>query len=202
MKAIISTIVFCTITLFFTLPKSLSIQHYEASHDMKLLLDYLDRTEKDILTTLDTMHKDIRGFAPKEKAWSAQQILDHVVTADLGVFSQIKAALDKNPDNIEDLSANDAWLIGKVNDRGTKVLSPLPPPSTGKAWDQLINDFKNERKIIKAFLKSGDLELRYHYGSSPYGKADCYQMFLVLSAHSMRHHHQLLDNIKAYYEQH
>ena len=203
MKTIITVGVFCIASLLLCLPKpSVLNERLIENPRKKFLIDFLEKTEQDFMITLDTMHSDIINFKAHEDSWSGQEILNHVVTAEKIVFGQIKEAMTNDIEEFVDLSGNDAWLIGKVNDRGIKVKSPLPEPHSSKSLTEVKNEFKTNRKNIANYINSNFENLRIRYGQSPYGQADCYQLFLVIAAHSMRHHHQLLDNIKAYHEQH
>ena len=200
MKTITQFLIIMAFGFFSTSEYSNNDNHYLKNNDMKLLLNYLDRTEREFLMTLDTMNIEIRNFKPNDNAWSVKEIVAHVVTANQGILSQVKIAMENNSQTVEDLSKNDAWLISKVSDRGVKVTTPLPAPDDSIAWETLTKSYKDNKQEITNFLANPNLELRKHYGRSPYGKADCYQMFLVLAAHNMRHHHQILDNINSYYE--
>lgn len=180
---------------------SFLISELEQGDDpMALLLNYLQRTEEDLLTTMDTMNVKIHDYAPVTGAWNAKQIMEHIIMAEQSLFTRIKQAMEETPGEGEDLSANDAWLIGKVNDRGVKVKTPLPAPETDKSWEELKKEFIASRLQISQFLEQPNLQLRSHYGKSIYGKSDCYQLFLIIAAHGMRHHHQLLENINHFYE--
>lgn len=181
--------------------KTTALQNSEMAHPISLefLTDYLDRTEKDILATVDSLSSEVVNYHPGEHAWTVQQILAHIILAEQAVFAQIKKAIDSQPEQIESLRHHDAWLIGKVNNRGVKVTTPLPLPESVDPLSALRKEFIESRSIIRDYLRQEHLPLRSRYGRSLYGKADCYQLFLIIAAHSMRHHHQMLDNIQSYH---
>lgn len=82
-----------------------------------------------------------------------------------------------------------------------KVKTLLPPPveTKTKSLTELRKEFVASRADIRSFLKQPDLPFHSHYGRSPYGRTDCYQLFLVIAGHGMRHRHQILENIDFFY---
>ena len=119
--------------------------------------------------------------------------MHHILTAEQGLFQNIKALLEQAPKDGSHLKKNDAWLIGKINDRGRKVKTPLDNHPEVMPREQAIAAFKNSREQIIEFLQNEQLPLRNHIGKSPYGPADTYQLFLVIAAHGLRHHAQILE---------
>lgn len=78
-----------------------------------------------------------------------------------------------------------------------KIVCYLYPEALSK--NEALNQFILSRKAIQKFIDL-DLPLRSHFGKSSYGPADTYQLMLVIAGHSMRHHHQMLEVLKAYKE--
>ena len=164
-----------------------------SSAEREFLLNFLDITETDLTSTISTMTDEQWNFKPTPEAWSPAQVMAHVNSAETIVFADIKSVMEKAEEEANKEKNEDAWLIGKVTDRGIKVKTPLEndPESTTK--EITLKQFKDTRASIKEYLTDKKLALRSHYGKSPYGPADAYQMFLVIAAHSQRHHAQMQE---------
>ncbi|NRB46440.1 MAG: DinB family protein [Saprospiraceae bacterium] len=180
--------------LTFTLSQ-LSAQSGKISReDRSFLVDFLTVTQQDLLQTISDLSETEWLTKPSDGGWSPAECMEHIVEAEKAVFKQVKKALD-GPSGTDDLSARDGWLMCKVVDRGTKVKTPLPPSSAAPSKVKLVEAFKASRKEIFRFLADKKLPLRTHYGKSPYGKADAYQLLLVIAGHSMRHTNQILETV-------
>lgn len=157
--------------------------------------NYLETTRDGIIQTLDSITDETFIYKPMDGGWSVKECMEHVLLAEKGIFSEFKDVLDQSPGEISTRYL-DAWLISKVSDRGTKVVTPLPMVDSHKSRAQLMDQLRNSRNEILAFISAFDqIEFRNHFGKSPYGPADAYQLLLVAAAHSMRHHHQMLEVI-------
>ena len=164
--------------------------------ERSLLLNFLQASEEDLLSVIQPLSENQWTQTPDSESWSPAQCMSHILQAEQGLFKSIQMLLD-SPSNYEkDLSPNDAWLIGKIADRGVKVKTPLPEQPAIMTKDEALLAFKNSRQKIRDFLKNESLPLRGHIGKSPYGPADSYQLFLVIAAHSLRHKAQI-DEILA-----
>ncbi|MBX2874569.1 MAG: DinB family protein [Saprospiraceae bacterium] len=165
-----------------------------SKEERSFLLDYLEVTQQDLLKTLNDLNETEWLSTPANDGWSPAECMEHIVQAEKAVFMQVKKALNE-PAGTDDLSARDGWLMCKITDRGNKVNTPLPPSGKELSKTKLIEAFNASRTEIFAFLEDKKLPLRTHYGKSPYGKADAYQLLLVIAGHSMRHTNQILETI-------
>lgn len=165
-----------------------------SKEDRSFLVDYLEVTQQDLLHTLNDLSEAEWLAKPADGGWSPAECMEHIVQAEKAVFMQVKKAL-REPGGSDDLSARDGWLMCKITDRGNKVNTPLPPSGKEQSKTKLIAAFNASRKEIFSFLGDKKLPLRSHYGKSPYGKADAYQLLLVIAGHSMRHTNQILETV-------
>ncbi len=188
--------------MFLSLAFTLSILQLNAQsgkiskEDRSFLVNYLEVTQQDLLQTLNDLSEAEWSAKAADGGWSPAECMEHIVEAEHAVFMQVKKALN-GPAGSDDLSARDGWLMCKITDRGNKVNTPLPPSGKIQTKAKLITAFNTSRKEILSFLEDKKLPLRTHYGKSPYGKADAYQLLLVIAGHSMRHTHQILETISA-----
>ena len=164
-----------------------------STDEQKFLFDYLELTESNLLETVSMVDEESWLYKPKSGGWSLAECMDHIILAEAAVFEQLKEALQSEANAGLNTRNQDGWLISKISDRGVKVVTPLPPQGLFKSKDEMINAFARSRQQIRDFLADGQLPLRSHFGNSPYGPADAYQLALVIAAHSLRHHAQILE---------
>lgn len=158
------------------------------------LVNYMKVTQADLIKTVQDL-SDVEWHAqPADGGWSPAMCLEHIVQAEKAVLAQVKKAL-AGPAGEEDLSLRDGWLLSKITDRGNKVKTPLPLSGKVSSKTKLLAEFEASRAAIYAFLADKKLPLRNHYGKSPYGRADAYQLLLVLAGHGMRHTNQILETV-------
>ncbi len=175
------------------LPHGLQAQSGKISPEEKeFLVNFLKVTQDDLLTTISKVDAQQWTERPEDGGWSVADCMEHVIMAEQAVFGQVKEALASTADNEQNTKHLDAWLIGKITDRGVKVQTPLPPQENGKSKQEMIDELKASRENIIAFVEE-DHEMRNHFGRSPYGPADAYQLLLVIAAHSMRHTAQVTE---------
>ena len=167
-----------------------------SKEEHRFITDYLKRTEADMIYTLRGIDERIWTKKSSTDSWSPAECAEHVLLAERGLMAQIKKAL-AGESGQDDLRANDAWLIGKISDRGVKVQTPLNPKHGQIKKEEVIRELQASRAEILEFLKDDSLGLRNHYGRSPYGKADVYQLLIVVAGHSMRHTAQIQEILNA-----
>lgn len=162
-----------------------------------LLQNFLNITETGLIKTIQETPQKLWIQKPSAGQWSMSQCLTHILQAEKGLFMQIKKLLQQPANPALDLRDKDAWLISKIADRGVRVKTPLNNAPEPTKQEEGIVLLKKSRQAIKAFLENKDLPLRNHFGRSPYGKADTYQLLLVIATHSIRHHAQMQEVLKA-----
>ena len=166
---------------------------YISMEEKIFLTNYLQQTQSDLTETIYSLSDQEWAYRPEDGGWTIKECLEHIIQTEVLVFEQIKKALKEPADPAQSTKQLDAWLIAKVSDRGVKVKTPLPQKPSQKTKADLLSEFEKSRPNIAQFLEKDKMPLRAHFGKSPYGPADAYQLFLVISAHTMRHHHQIIE---------
>ncbi len=164
-----------------------------SNDERTFILDYLKITEDNLLETLINTSEEQWNYKPANGGWSVAQCMEHIIIAENAVFQQLKTAMAAEADHSLNTKHEDGWLLAKVSDRGVKVNTPLPPASKTIDRNEMMVALKDSRKTIRNYLEDKSLPLRTHFGKSPYGPADGYQLLIVIAAHSMRHHAQILE---------
>lgn len=165
-----------------------------SKEERAFLVNYLKVTQADLIAIVNNLSEAEWLAQAADGGWSPAACMEHIVQAEKAVFMQVKKALE-SPAGEEDLSLRDGWLLSKITDRGNKVQTPLPPSGKESSKAKLLEAFEASRREIYSFLEDKKLPLRNHYGKSPYGKADAYQLLIVLAGHGMRHTNQILETV-------
>lgn len=170
--------------------------HHLSPEEWTFLNDYLKIVADQLLEQLDTLPEAVMTKRPKDGGWTIAECYDHILKVERGLLEKIRAVMEKPAEAPNITRELDAWLIAKVSDRGNKVETsvPLSVATTDKTVISKI--FKDTRGELQNFLADHADALRMHYGDSLYGKVDAYQLVLVLAAHTMRHYHQIQENLR------
>ena len=183
--------------LLLTLASTACISTYSQtmSEDERLfVVNYLERTQSDLLQLLDSIDEQTWSRLPADGGWSVAQIVEHIVIVEEALFKGTSKALSQTSEFL-DLKENDAWLLSKITDRGRKVKTPVSPSAEAKPKDQLIERFQEVRNHTLNYTLNTQDNVRAHYGKSPYGPADVYQLLIVIGGHNMRHNAQIVETI-------
>ncbi|MBV6646544.1 MAG: DinB family protein, partial [Cyclobacteriaceae bacterium] len=155
--------------------------------------NYLKITQEELVETLAKVGDDIWNKRPADGGWTVAECMEHIITAEGAIFMQLTKSLEAEANNELSTKAQDGWLLAKIADRGVKVNTPLPPAGNGKSKSEMLAEFESSRSNIAEFLEDKSLQLRNHFGRSPYGPADAYQLLIVIAGHSMRHTSQIVE---------
>ena len=164
-----------------------------SKEEREFITNFMTTTHDQLLATLENVDDRQWEANPITGGWSVAYCMEHIILAENAVFGQVKKALAEPANKNQSTKAIDGWLLGKVTDRGVKVETPLPPKANGKSKAEMIAEFQASRKVIADFIQNDKSALRNHFGKSPYGPADAYQLLIVISAHTMRHTNQMIE---------
>ncbi len=164
------------------------------------LLGYLDSQHEQLRTAFDAVPAEQRSRRPSDTAWSADDVIAHLVILERRVATVLGAALTEarakglraEPDVSPVLPTID---IAPVLDRRTKLVAPPPidPRTTGDklGW----SDYESARDSIKHVVIENDgLALGDVSRPHPvFGPIDLYTWFAFVAAHATRHAAQIRE---------
>jgi hypothetical protein len=133
--------------------------------------------------------------------WSVQDCLYHIAASEKTLWSMLEASMKTpaTPEKKKDLKVTDEQLLTMIESREKKVktFAPLEPQNTAyKSLDEALNDFKTTRAAHIKYIKATSEDLRNHFVQMSFGMIDCYQLCLMISAHTSRHIAQM-NEVKA-----
>ena len=167
--------------------------------DKDKALEYLEKTKKEVLESVNGLSEAQWNFKPAPDRWSVAQVMEHIAAAEdfLRGFVQEKVMISPAGDPARDVKKTDDNVLAMIPDRTTKVQAPeqLVPTNRFGTPENSIKHFVDSRATTESFLKSAN-GLREHVSDSPMGKLDGYEFILLIAAHSERHTKQI-NEVKA-----
>ena len=103
------------------------------------------------------------------------------------------------PDKRSEVKMTDEQVVAALESRERKVktFAPFEPQNTPfKTLDEAMTSFKDLRAEHIKYMKTTTEDLRNHMVQMPFGTLDCYQLCLMMAAHTERHRKQM-EEVKA-----
>lgn len=137
------------------------------------------------------------SFKPAPEVWSVMEIAEHVTMTEPFLAKLASSGLGKpaDPDKLAQTKGKDQSILTGIADRSRKAQAPamLQPKVVSKSSAALIALFKQARDANIAYLRDTKDPLRaclVDAGGSP---MDCYQVYLMIAAHTQRHIDQMKE---------
>lgn len=180
-----------------------TINHYVVSRDeRKYAIGLMKETQKDVLKLVKGLTPEQFNYKPAADKWSIKECVYHIASAEKGLWTyfenSVKAAA--NPEKRAEIKVTDDAFVAMIKDRSKKADAPetMRPEKTGyKTIKEALADFKKNRLEHIKYMKNTTEDLRNHIVQAPMGWIDCYQLYLMIAAHSNRHAQQIEEIIKS-----
>ncbi len=162
---------------------------------------YYSRTGSDLKNAIAGLSEEQLSFKPSADKWSIAQCLEHIIVTEKVLLDMSMKEMEKpaQPERRSEVKTSDADLIKMITDRTEKHQAPkeLQPAGTYTSGEMALADLNAGRQAALRYIRSADPEnLRNHISEYPTGKADGYQNFLFVAAHTARHIQQI-EEIKS-----
>lgn len=167
--------------------------------ERKFAIDNLKQTQADLIASVKGLSDAQLNFKAAPDRWSILECVQHITLASQGIWQGQQAAMKQPNDSNWKASATDEMIIKKTEDRSNKLQAPepfRPVHSPYKTLDETLKAFNEERDKLIEYVRTSQDDMRAHFIKAPFGVFDCYQMILLLSAHTNRHTQQL-NEVKA-----
>jgi hypothetical protein len=171
------------------------------SKERKFAANHLKDTKTDLLKTVKGLSQAQLDFKAAPDRWSIKECTYHIAIAEKNIWQMLETALKQpaNPEKRSEIKLTDEQVIKMTEDRSKKVKTtePFEPKNTPyKTIDEALESFKSARADHIKYIKNTTEDLRNHVVQMPFGWIDCYQVCLLMSAHSNRHTQQI-EEVKA-----
>jgi hypothetical protein len=141
------------------------------------------------------------NFRAAADRWSVKECVYHIAISEKNLWDMLENTMKApaNPDKRAEIKISDEDLVKKIESRQAKVktFETFEPKNTPyKTLDEALNDFKTRRLLHTKYIRNTTEDLRNHVLQMPFGWIDCYQLTLMIAAHSNRHTQQI-EEVKA-----
>ncbi len=169
--------------------------------ERKYALGLMKETYKDALKTVKDLSEEQLNFKAAPDKWSVKECIYHIAATEKGLWMMLEGALKApaNPEKRSEIKVTDEQFVAMIKDRTQKAQAPeqVQPKNTGyKSLDEAVTDFKMHRTEHIKYMKTSTEDMRNHVVQMPLGSIDCYQLYLLIAAHSNRHTQQM-NEVKA-----
>lgn len=166
--------------------------------ERKFAADYLKNTRADLQDAVKGLNAAQLTYKMSADKWSVQECVYHIAISEKNLWAMLESSMKgpATPEKKKDLTITDEQVITMIEDRTNKrkTSGPLEPENTAyKSFDEAMNDFKNARTAHIKYIKATSEDLRNHFVQMSFGLLDCYQLCLMISAHTSRHTQQLKE---------
>jgi hypothetical protein len=169
--------------------------------ERKYATGLMKETYKDAVKSVKFLSEVQLNFKTAPDKWSVKECIYHIAGAEKLLWTMFEGAMKTpaNPEKRAEIKVTDEQLVQMIKDRSKKAQAPEPivPKNTGyTSLESALEDFKTHRTDHIRHMKSSTEDMRNHVVQLPFGWIDCYQLSLMIAAHSNRHTQQI-NEVKA-----
>jgi len=164
--------------------------------ERKYAIEQMKDTRADVLRSVKDLTEAQLNFRPGRDQWTIKECIYHIAISERNLWNLIEATMKSpaNPEKRSEIKLTDDELVKMMQDRSFKVKTTeqFEPKNTPyKNLEEALTDFKINRVSHIKYVKSTTEDLRNHVAQMRFGWIDCYQICLMISAHSNRHIQQI-----------
>jgi hypothetical protein len=169
--------------------------------ERKKALTLMKESRSELLEQLTDLKPAQRKFRIGEKKKSIQDLVGHISGTEEKLWSLLEEAMRMPSSQVSrsGVEINDEELLRLAEDRteAGKAYDPfLAIPKKNKSWPKMLNEFKTIRTRHIRYLRTSTEDLRNHVVTVSFGTIDCYQLCLLIAAHTNRHLAEIRDMMK------
>ena len=166
--------------------------------ERKFALGLMKDTYKDVLKTIKGLSETQLDYRAAADKWTVRECVYHIAATEKGLWSMLEGMMKApaNPEKRAEIKVSDEEFVNMVKDRSRKAQAPenfQPKNITYKSLEEALSDFKLNRMAHIRYMKTSTEDLRNHVVQMPFGSIDCYQLYLMIAAHSNRHTQQIKE---------
>lgn len=175
---------------------SISASAQLSEGDRMFAIKYLKATHHEIVKTVSELDDDAFNWKPADGGWSVSNCLEHILMTETAFHGMVQGGVASGEADMEfDNSIADGMIIGTMTNRGFQATTSANFEPSGKydSKADMIAALEESRMMLIEYLESTDADLRHHKMTIPLGDVDAYQIYLLVAAHSQRHHSQMQE---------
>lgn len=159
------------------------------------ILEKLVRAQHSLLRTADGIPAEQWKVAPGAGAWSAAELVAHLMMVERAIIGRADRVLRKPPERFSLLKR---WHLplSVVEGRWIRRKTPIPlDPELVREKEEMLAELREVRERSRAFLdetKGRDLSA-YRWRHEALGTLNMYEWFELIALHELRHVKQLRE---------
>ena len=166
--------------------------------ERKFAGDHMKNTKTDLQEAVKGLSAAQLTYKISADKWSVQECVYHIAISEKNLWAKLESSMGgpATPEKKKDLTITDEQVLTMIEDRTNKrkTSGPFEPENTGyNNFDEAMTDFKTARTAHIKYIKATSEDLRNHFVQMSFGLLDCYQLCLMISAHTSRHTQQLRE---------
>jgi hypothetical protein len=169
--------------------------------ERKSAISLMKDTRGDVLKSVKGLSVSQLNFRASPERWTIKECVFHIAISEKNLWDMLETTLKApaNPEKRSEIKVTDEQFISMLQDRTNKFKTneAFEPKNTPyQSLEEALEAFKGWRADHIKYLKSTTEDLRNHILQMPFGWIDCYQLCLMIAAHSNRHTQQI-NEVKA-----
>ena len=159
------------------------------------ILEKLDRSQHNLLRAADAVPADLWKTCPREGAWSAAELIAHIMTVERAVVGAAGRILKKQP------KPTPIWKRFRLpfvfaEIRLARLKTPIPvDPQLLREKDAMLAELRDVRRGTLALIEeTRNRDLSAYRWRHPFlGSLNAYEWFFLLGSHQIRHEKQMRE---------
>lgn len=173
----------------------------EIPEERLYLVQLLRDSQREYLSSIDDVTEAQWNWRPRPERWSVGQVAEHILLAELALFTGVQRAI-QNPvdaDSVTKTNGKTELLEQVMLDRSRKAVAPERVQPQGLSKAEVLCRFKELRANTINFVERTQIPLQEHTAEHPFPvfrTLNAYQWLLYIPLHALRHQQQIVE-IKA-----
>ena len=166
---------------------------------LKPILEKLDRAQHNLLRAADAIPADQWKACPREGAWSAAELIAHIMTVERAVVGAAGRILRKQPKHTP-LLKRFRLPFAFAEIRFVRLKTPIPVDlQLLREKDAMLAELREVRVRTLALIEeTRNRDLSAYRWRHPFlGSLNAYEWFYLLGSHEIRHEKQMREIAKA-----
>jgi hypothetical protein len=162
---------------------------------LESILEKLDRAQHSLLRAADAVPANLWKTCPRQDAWSAEELIAHIMTVERAVVGAAGRILKKQPKHTPVLKRfRLPFAFAEI--RFVRLKTPIPMDlQLLREKDAMLAELREVRERTLALIEeTRNRDLRAYRWRHPFlGSLNAYEWFFLLGSHQIRHEKQMRE---------
>lgn len=169
--------------------------------ERKYAINLMKETKEQAIQAVRNLTEAQLDYKSRPDQWSVKECMMHIAASEKGIWSMLEATMKgpANPEKRVEIKVTDERFVQMLQNRSAKYKTSenLQPENTGySSLPEAVDNFVTQRMEHIKYMKNTTGDMRNHVVQMPFGWIDCYQLGLMVAAHTNRHVQQI-NEVKA-----